>query len=320
MSNSSGDLPKFNQGLPEPINEVVIGEGNELFLASTGRDTLAFIRGHRTPAEIYGKIFRENMAGRTAHAAEMGAKYFHLVAPDKHMVYREQFPEPIKFGFAQWFKENSWEDFVYVDEFLRSFLPERMYLQTDTHWTLAGTIRVVGLIAKQFGTLPDEEIDRGVAHLLSRIAPMNRPYSGDLGSKLEPTQEEPRERISFDWEFEKADNGVQHNEGVMRVVKSKSPFAKGKLLIFGDSYMVMGIDILGFFFKEVMVCRSRYYHREVVYASRPDYILTENVERYFGVVRPDKDAPPLFLIPFLLGRQIEVSVEAAQMLAHFLKG
>jgi ADP-heptose:LPS heptosyltransferase/tetratricopeptide (TPR) repeat protein/glycosyltransferase involved in cell wall biosynthesis len=299
-------------------NDVAVADDGELFLASSSRRTLDYAFGRIKPAEKYIEIFRDNIERRKAFCSSMGASYRHFVAPDKHRVYRESFFSNADFSFAEHFVAQSGVDIVYPAEYLRSFLPERVYKRTDTHWSPLGIALICVLVARELG-LSEASVEAGKRDILSSLTPMQRRISGDLGSKVSPPEYEFVPVVEPNWRQDRFNNGLTTgNDGILEVVLSGHPNSHGRLVIFGDSYFRECLDFLGVYFREILFCRTRYFHEEAVRAARPDYVITENAERYLGLVAPDADAPPIFMMAPLLGREPRFSVEASAVFSHFL--
>jgi len=297
-------------------NEVIVGKGRELFLASKTRRTLDYLQGNLVPAPANSKAFRQNIESRRAFCKEIGARYVHLVAPDKHHVYEQAFPGEIKFSFADHIHRESGISFVYPRNYLQGLLPRRTYKRTDTHWSQFGRIAIVTLLARHF-LLPEHRIVAGAKDLLACLGPNTTRITGDLGNKLNPQDFEDFETFRPSWKFTREFNQmVPGNDGVLEILLSSNPNAEGRLVIFGDSYLRDCLDLLSVFFREILFCRTRFLHKEMIQAASADYVLTENVERYFEFVAADSEAPPCLMVPFLLGREARYSPDLAMLVTY----
>ena len=76
---------------------------------------------------------------------------------------------------------------------------------------------------------------------------------------------------------------------------SNAPTAAGRLLVFGDSFLLTQLAPLTGVFAEILVCRSPYLHPEIAWSHRPDYILCETAERYLASPVEDRNAPPYLM-------------------------
>lgn len=209
--------------------------------------------------------------------------------------------------------------FIYPVEYFRSLFPRRVYKRTDTHWTPYGTAMACALIAREFG-LAEDRVQEGLTNSLASLSEEHVSISGDLGSKLTPPHTELTQLIKPTWQEIKLDNNLTTgNDGIIKIVLSGNKNSSGKLLIFGDSYANSCLDFLGTYFREILFCRSRYFHDEIAIAAKPDYIMTENVERYLALVTPDSEAPPMFMMAYLTGKQPQYDFKFATLLSYYLQ-
>jgi len=303
---------------PAIFGEVAVGPGDELFLLSKRHETLNYVSGRKRATQREIDDFHETLIRRRKHATGIGARYFHLVAPDKHAVYDASFPIPIDYRLGAHYASCIPSDLLeYPVSRLQSLLPERVYRKTDSHWSLLGSIAIAAFIAARMG-ISEPIVADGLREMREAMRTEKKEFSGDLGSKLEPNHREPLQTLVADWEVEEAANVVPGNEGVFRIFKSSHSQAKGRMVIFGDSFSFQALLPLSRYFHQILCCRTRNYHHEIVSMARPDFVLTQNVERYLSSPGNDKTASTFFLIPQLIGREISYSVPAAKALAEFL--
>lgn len=282
------------------VNNVVVGEGGELFLCSDRHFTLDLLLGRKSVDKRSIENFTANLERRRALSQACGARYVHLVAPDKHVVLREKFPLKQFLVLGEVYADRSGASFLYpVDELRRQ---PGSYSRTDTHWSVEGTIIIAELLATTFG-IPGPVVREGCAALRGALVRSEEMVAGDLGVKLDPPHLEPKEHLELPWKVHTFSNGVRGgNDGRIIATVSESPLASGRLVIFGDSFLALGQAALTAFFKEILFCRTRYYHEEIVRSARPDFVVSENVERYLSAVASDADAVPMLLMAQMLGR------------------
>ena len=310
-------------GVPRVDGEVAIGTNDELYLASPERKTLEYALGKLRPDQKHVDRFTQNILRRQKFCTDRGINYVHFVAPDKHCVYKEDFlttPEndPI-FSFAEYYMKEGGTSFVYPVDYFRGLFPRRVYKRTDTHWTPYGTAMACALIARELG-LAEDRVQEGLMNSLASLSEEQVSISGDLGSKLTPPHTEYTQLIQPTWQEIKLDNNLKTgNDGIIKIVLSGNPNSAGKLLIFGDSYGNSCLDFLGAYFREILFCRSRYFHEEIAISAKPDFIMTENVERYMALVTSDSEAPPMFMMAHLTGKQPQYDVKFATLLSYYLQ-
>ncbi|ONG54056.1 hypothetical protein BKE38_10855 [Pseudoroseomonas deserti] len=281
---------------------VVFGQDGHLFLASDRHFTMDVLTGQKKTTERSLRNFKENLNRREVLSRRAGARYLHLVAPDKHVALRQHFPLSDFVVLGEQYRDHATPNFLYPVEELRAV--GGGYSRTDTHWNVRGQIAIAGLLARSFELEP-AEVAAAEAVLQRQIRPGTRPTAGDLGVKLTPPQTELMESYRVPWKIHSFSNEMQSgNDGRIRITFSESPHARGRLLIFGDSFIAQTQNALTAFFKEIVFCRTRFFHHEMVVATRPDYVLSENVERYLFAVGTDAEAPPMLLMAQLSGHQV----------------
>lgn len=278
------------------INDVIIGKNDYLYLAQGSQRVLDYITGKKNikPDSILSFIF--NIKNRSNICRLSNIKYKHFVMPDKQSGAPQYFPIKNYKLLGSEYKQHC--DFEYPLDLIRGFGPN-FYFKTDTHFSVYGEILISLHIASFFLEVKNEY----KAELLSATS-IKGTVCGDLGKKLKEKPTEDKLCIDHTWEFDYFSNQITAgNDGMIELYMSRSPRAKGRLLVFGDSFIKVCLHVLTFFFKEILFCRTRFFHPEIVVANRPDYIITQNVERYLGHVLSDSHAGNFILTPMLKGRE-----------------
>ncbi|CAM8650114.1 hypothetical protein sphantq_02681 [Sphingobium sp. AntQ-1] len=300
-------------------NGVIIGKKGELFLADGQHRPMDFITGKVDVAETSIMNFQANLVARAEHAASCGARHVHLVAPDKHTVLNESFPieNPVILGDI--YRQRVRAPFLFPTEKLRA-LEGGGYGFADTHWTWSGRLAAVEEIVLGFG-LDEAMVREQIAALAKLIRPRAEQIAGDLGKRFKPPVMQPNETLAANWKVHKFDNHVTSgNDGRINLLISEHPNAQGRIVIFGDSFIAQALSLFTVFFKDVLFCRTQYYHREIMVGARPNYVLTENVERYLSNVRPDEEAPPLLLMAMLRGNPVHYEKSDLDAFSAVLSG
>lgn len=200
----------------------------------------------------------------------------------------------------------------------------RTYGINDTHWAAHGKIVISRILAQRAGIEP-AQVALSEQAARDSLAPLVPPFAGDLGNKLTPPVLEETVFFQRPFRHQMIENGISHdatrpvNDGRMIYSLSEAPSAADRrLLILGDSYLHLTLPALAFFFREVLFCRTRWYHPEVAFMFRPDLLVSEQAERYLSFVWPDERAPNFFLIPYLLDRRPAFSPDDAQLFSQAL--
>lgn len=311
-------------GKPQVVNGVLIGQENELFLATGAHNVLDFATGKRRPERKSVENLARNLNDRRVFAEKNGVSFVHLIAPEKYRVYPDKFPIKDPLSLAEQYAKNGCEGMIDPVAELRAEQKGRTYGVNDTHWAAHGKIVAARLIARSAG-IPEAEIFTSEKLARSSLRNNPKPFAGDLGSKLVPPLLENTLLLELPFEYHTIENGISHlttrpaNDGRLIYSVSKAQTAaKKRLLIFGDSYLHLTLSTLSFFFTEVLFCRTRWFHPEVVMMFQPDAIVTQQAERYLSYSFLDSEAPNFFLVPFLLNRQPAMTREEAMELSKAL--
>ena len=302
---------------PRIQGEVLVADDGELFLVGGAHSPLAHALGLRRVAPRSMENFRYNLAARAQHCQDAGVGFVHLVAPDKQSVLRESFAIPEALSLGERYAAETGAAFCFPVPELRAMAPRPAYETTDTHWSAEGAGVIACLLARRLG-LPADDIAAGQALLDRTLVPASKPFAGDLGRKFEPPRTNVANRRAPGFPVRHYDSFAEGNTGTMRLALATGHAPPHRLLIFGDSFLQICMKELTAFFGEVLLCRSPFLHPEIMLGFQPDFVITQNAERYLSVVRSDSEAPPFLLQPQIKGRQVTATPEAMTALAAAL--
>ena len=299
--------------------DVLVGKNGELYLAGGNHSILKYAEGAKLPALNLSNL-AANIAYRKEISAKHGARFAHIIAPEKYMVFRDSFPIEAPGSMAQQFFEAGHTGAIYPVQLLSDPGIGRTYAKTDTHWTPAALAAISRLIASvaEIGAATANEVDQRIR---AAIKTTDEIFYGDLGRKLTPQVGEARPVLSVSADVERFENGVAHdfaspvNDGRLILIESRSAATEKTLLIFGDSYLFHALDYLPFYFKRIVFLRTRFLHEEIVSMVRPAVVISQMAERYLTRVDLDTRAPPFFFVPHLLGRTPQMTAQAAKAFA-----
>lgn len=302
-------------------NGVLIGTNDELYLAGGNHSVLLLARGERRISDQSVQNFWQNAEERQAFAAARDIAFLTLIAPEKYRVVPDGFPIASARSPFDDYNLRSADYMLYPVEDLIKNEFGVSYYKTDTHWSLSGIRKIAQLIGRRAG-LSEEQL-RAADDL---VAPNIRPFEfcGDLGRKLAPERKEPAERVTRMGSVRAVENGMTHdytrpvNDGRMICSHSPDAVSPKTLLIFGDSYLHNSLPVLEAYFQNVIFCRTRFFHNEMVEMVAPDIIVCQQAERYLGAVAPDREAPPFLLLPFVLGRSMSFAPDDARFVSNML--
>ncbi len=294
---------------------VLFGRNDVLFLAEGAHRVLDFLLGvRRVPRESLDN-FAANLAERAAKAATGGAKFLHLVFPDKQSVLVDDCPirEPFYLGAFYMDHDLSPHAFYPRQELIAA--GRGTYLQTDTHASDRGIIAVTAAVVERLTGLSQTE----ARERLLGMAWHEDQRTGDMGGRFDPALSETRQWIQRSWINKWLHNNViGGNNGIVDLLFNRDAVYPKRLLVFGDSF---ARDLSGFFcyfFKEVVFLRTPYFHDDIFDQIQPDYVVTENVERYLSFCYPDNLRPSFFTYPYLDNHQYAPSQEFAQAFSAVL--
>lgn len=303
----------MSQGLPQ---EIAIGKNDQLFLIGGNHSVLEYISGEKNILEGAKRIFRNNIRARAKYCADNNMRYTHFVCPDKHTILYDDFPFEIKVNLSEIFNEFCEGDVVLPSAELRKVQEtEGAYMRTDTHWSALGQLEIVRQVINHL----DWEVPTASKKLdaIRDALIVQRDYIGDLGNKLNPKHKEDRLIFPLPKHVFKFNNGVTGNNGT--IISYINPNASGRLMVFGDSFIMSCTDMISEFFAEIIVVRTPFFHREMVDQFKPDAVLTANVERYLPNMPLDDDAPIATLFAQILGREFRPDPHNFEVLSALLR-
>jgi hypothetical protein len=230
--------------------------------------------------------------------------------PDKQSIIPEEWPlsPPLKIGAA--YIERNWDvqsRIIYPVPVLAEN-KARALSHVDTHLTDYGSILVTKLLVESLSGEPHTPF----ANELIRHVTKNATLSGDLGSKLTPEVfdseqkfDQPQPGFCFHNDFSGGNNGAVDLRFNPHALYQK------RIAFFGDSFGRDIVRFLQFWYREVFFFRTGYFHEEIASLCKPDIVITENVERYLDLCRPDEERPHFLLYPHLQSKEYEPSAEFA---------
>jgi hypothetical protein len=302
-------------------NGVITGNDGYLFLAGGAHNPLKFINSKDQIKKRSVNHFVANIKSRAVKAERRGINYLHVICPDKHFACRKYFPTTINRSLFEAYVEHMPSDFdfsniVYPLQELEESCVSIAY-KTDTHYTPHGTAVATNQLLLKFQI--DEKFRLHSSDLNTSFS--RDDFSGDLGSKLIPKVYEKREILLPNSNSRKFSNSLgSGNNGIIDFyINDHAPIA-AKILIFGDSFGRSIATCLTNIFSNVLFLRSPFVHIEIIDSYKPQYMITQNVERYLSHVTLDREAPPFFLYPFLKGVSPIMDIDSAQAISLALRG
>jgi hypothetical protein len=256
--------------------------------------------------------WRRQILRRIRRCRGLGARYLHLVVPEKLSLYEDRFDglsldprhSPARRLGAllrwSWYGRRAWIDLVGPMRARRDELAERggsaLHYRTDTHWNIHGCLLAYRLVCRACGATPRTDF-------------LERPFQEfeavlDIGNKLDEPPLETVRNYDLFRDAERVGGGTlidaytaagrlgELHVGAHAVYRNRSPEADPRtLVLFGDScanFAPNGLTaMLAETFREVHFIWSANLDWGYIERVRPDLVLCEQVERFLPRVPAD---------------------------------
>ncbi len=266
---------------------VIQGQEKYLFLGETPHNYNEIIQGKLSLSEKSLNIFKNNIKGRSEYCKEKGIAYKHFIFPEKTNVLAHLYPHKIVNNILEQSQDYFTKEVIDLSATLKSI--DFPYLKTDTHLSFDGEVASSIKILSNFFMFEHEKIK----NIFEGFKDKGIEVFCDLGRKLKPQLKEVRytKKTGF---LQRYHNRAGVNDGLFILCLNKEKLKNGeskRLLIFGDSFMEFNLQFLSYFYSEILFCRTRYFHKEMVEMFKPDDLITENIERYLASINSDDEAP-----------------------------
>jgi hypothetical protein len=279
-----------------PVRDIrggaVLTHSGIAYLIGGKHAVLKYVTGALTPTPQSRQIFFENIAARRKSVEACGARYGHVIFPDKHSVLTEDFPfqpvhrlgdlymSDIPAGLASYLAPAV----LYPAHTLRQDQPTA-YSALDTHLTAHGALAVLRMMLARVGIEAGAVLD----HVQARIT-TTRNRTGDLGNKFAPPLFQDELHLDPDWPRTELRRPGMGNDGMVDIRFNPTAAHDITVLLFGDSFFYGMLPHLSAVFSRVILLRTRFMHSEMLALIKPDVVFTGNAERYLAYVAPDSDA------------------------------
>ena len=248
-----------------------------------------------TPEQLHDwKVLLEK---RRDWLARRGIAYVFVVTPDKQTIYPEELPrlgekvrpETMLDQFFAYMRTNSTVPVLDVRDVVsaaKTIGP--VYLKTDTHWNLLGGFvsyqELVRTLARQVPALKLEPLPITEFTLTNRLQP-----GGDLTRILGTSMVESNAYFfTPDPELPKFTTKSPTIEHYKDPGFINNPQAKGRLILFHDSFAGSWTPFLGYHFNQITTRWQYDLDPAAVERDKPDIVVTEMLERFFNIEDPKK--------------------------------
>lgn len=289
------------------MTEVAKGQQGHYFLLGSVHNILKHFKGEIQPSEASITNFSINIQNRKRYCENNNIQYKHVIYPDKLSVLKDLYTSERLRTFTSYYRPFFTNDILDLTDFITKNKPSDLFFKTDTHLNFDGKLLTTLRVVSEFQT-----IDFNKRQLeLEGLRGDSYEFLGDLGSKLNPHVSEGRYEI-INRNVKRYNNQVGANDGLVVICLNKKLLKDGvskRLLIFGDSFCERALLFYSVFYSEIIFCRTRYFHEEIVRSFNPDDLISESAERYFSSVRLDIHAPRFELIYGLRGFDYSKNME-----------
>ncbi|GAB1364554.1 hypothetical protein MASR1M32_37900 [Rhodobacter sp.] len=287
--------------------EIHEGKDGWIFLTGGSNQSLDLFSSKKTPftSGILSN-WEELLRRRSTRAANLGARYLHLIAPEKLSVYPEFYIGDLEVDVRpgaqlQARAQACGLSNVLIDPvaFYGKVNPNiQLYWKTDTHWTYWGCFAAYQLLMSRFGLQANPSLAQRPFH--------EGEVQFDLGAKLhtprketarfyQPVQNAERVFANQLVEFQESNrrfSEIELHVGTSVIYHNTSPDAiDARIVLFGDSFSEyrphLLTGLLAETFRETHFLWTTNLDFDYVEQVRPDYLVTESAERFMSRVPTD---------------------------------
>lgn len=285
MFKSIYDIPNST------IKNNVIKIGDVYFLAqdNSGQEQIAHYFGIKKIPQNSLTNFKKNHLRNQHFAKKHNFKHLHLICESKVSAHKKTIKEHTGIDIVDLASEFIIDDNVIYEKYDSSF-----YFNGDSHNNNICALHQAISCANKFLNSSD---------LISikefNYSTTTNKKKGDLGSKID---------IEFDEVAIDLINGnklphvtfrlstwLKGNSGNILHIYNPKGRLKGRLLIFGDSFIGIHLDIWSFVFQEIIHIRNPFILEDIILSLNPDFVITSNTERYLINAPSATNSLPFFI-------------------------
>ena len=242
----------------------------------------------------------ELFTGNLRWLSDRHIDFYFLIAPEKHVVYRDYLPEgiviseerPVKRLIRQLMTSTSIEPIYPCIQLVAERAYRDTYHSVGSHWDFFGgfiAYRELALKIAKRRNIP--VVDFGELTTLP-----DRVHAGDVGVRLDPERVAPEHRCSVTFAKSKMlfENGI-YGRGHLAIYENINA-ALPKVVMFRDSGSSWILPFLSESFSRIVALGSPHIYKELIEREKPDVVILELIERWVSPTR----ISPVFLpqIPF----------------------
>jgi alginate O-acetyltransferase complex protein AlgJ len=234
--------------------------------------------------------------------AKQGIAYLFVVTPDKHTVYPEYLPD--------WLIKSKIRSQTKLDQFVAymhehstvPILDQRKvvidakhiyptYFKTDVHWNFFGAFVAYQQLMEALDQLRpglDKPLPLSDFTVTNWVIP-EMTVGGDLAKILGLKMTEHNSYCLFPKSGPAPfTSKIAPPDHPKEPRYTDNPKAKGRMIIFQDSFAMNWLQFLGYHFNNVTYLWQYYFNPAYIEAHKPDIVVTEMNERFFNIADPRK--------------------------------
>lgn len=262
-------------------NVVILKKKNKhyyfLHQENTGQEQFEYYLGNKNLNIVNIENFNSNMSHNIEISNKYKFKYFHMISQSKEVAHKDIFKDTCDLKIDSIYLKN--KDYFKSENVVYLELIHDDFLIGDHHYNDVGYLKSLSLVLNKFNI--NFHFDR--KDYKTKIIPTTH---GDLINKLNKKiivdevhvekflGVKPLEPI-----FDLREN-LTSNSGQIKYYYNPRAILKNRLITFGDSFLGGGLDLYNVLFREIVHFRSPYILEDVVSCLKPDYVITQNAERY----------------------------------------
>ena len=265
---------------------VLEGKEGWLFLSNDSNKVMEQITGRASLPADFEALWASLFAYRAVRLADLGARYFYGVVPNKECVYQRFLPDGVNFSETRPINKvlRAAKGRVAHEYFLQCLEEESLksetYTKGDTHWNHVGAFVAFNQLMRA-NCLPQMNSDL--------ISFEEKVIAGDLTEKIGLTTTTKVAVIKRPT-FKKVEfNGVQ-NIG-QRAVYENEDKSLPTLVLFRDSFASHQLEMFASLFSRVVALWQPNIDYKVVEYERPDFVFSQQVERFLVSCPDDVRGP-----------------------------
>lgn len=253
-------------------NKVVRGKSG--FLFQTDENIFGKLTGVVDIPNDWISQLDETMDKTRLHlAANGGGRQLLVVAPEKHVVYKEYLPNEFIISESRPARLITRQDVIYPLDLLLEQKPSKQtYAPGGTHWNGYGAFLVYREICEKLCVAHLEAND---LEWIDDIVPGAEELADRLG---EPAGNFLHFQKKISTGFFRFDNTI-FSIGNVKVSSNKNSNLPS-LVMFRDSFAGYFLSLFAESFSRIVAVATRSYLSELIESERPDFVITEIAERY----------------------------------------